>query len=115
EDQSDDDADAKLPLEAKPYVDEHRDEGEAGREQAVAKQLAADPGADDLCPADLHTGQRLGYSGRDHSLGVLQLRLVLEANQNVLRRAELLHSEVIETERCEGLADLVDLQRLRPA
>src|SRR5271167_996479 len=96
-------------------VDEHRDEGEAGREQAVAKQLAADPGADDLGPPDLHTGQRLGYLGRDHSLRVLEVRLVLEANQNVLRRAELLDSEVIETKRRERRADLVDLERLRPA
>ena len=35
--------------------------------------------------------------------------------RTVLRRAELLDSEVTETERREGLAYLVDLERLRPA
>jgi hypothetical protein len=42
------------------------------------KQLTADPCADDLDPPDLHTGQRLGYSGRDHALSILGLRLVVE-------------------------------------
>jgi hypothetical protein len=107
EDQSGDDADAKLPLEAKPDVEEHRNERERGCEQAVAKQLAAHPRTDDLDPPDLDLRQRLGYPGRDHPLRVLQLGLVVEADQNVPRRAELLHPEVAKAERRKCCADRV--------
>jgi hypothetical protein len=48
-------------------------------------------------------------------LRVLEVRLVLKADQDVLRRAEFLYSEVAKTERREGLADFVDLECLRPA
>ncbi len=96
------DADAELPLESKPDVGEHRDKSEAGCEQAVAKQLTADPGADDLSPPDLHAGQCFGHAGRDHLLRILEVRPVLEAKRDVLGRAELLHSEVAKAESAKA-------------
>src|SRR6202040_3531231 len=93
EDQSGDDTDTELPLEAEPDIEEHRNERERGCEQAVAKQLAAHSRTDDLDSPDLNFRQRLGAPGRDHSLRVLELGLVIEADQNVPRRAELLHPE----------------------
>jgi hypothetical protein len=104
--------DAKLPLEAKPDVDEHRGKREHSREQAVAEQFAADPGADDVDPPDLDIRQRLGDASRDDPLGVLDLLLIGETHENISRGAELLYAEIARVERCEGLADHIGLQRL---
>jgi len=73
------------------------------------------PGADEFGPPNLHAGQCLSYSRRDHSLRVLEVRRIREPDQDVLRRAELLHPQVAEAERREGFADHVDLERLWPA
>jgi hypothetical protein len=43
------------------------------------------------------------------------LRLVLESDESVLRRTELLHPKVTEAERREGLTDRVGLKRMGPA
>jgi hypothetical protein len=56
EDQRGNDAHAKLPFEAEPYVEKHSAKCERGRHQAVAKQLRAHPGAHDLDTSDLHIG-----------------------------------------------------------
>ena len=115
EDQSDDDPDPELPFEPKPDVKEHRNERESGRQQAVAKQLAAHPRADDLDAPDLHIGQRRRDSGREQPLRVLELGLVVEADQNILGRAEFLHPEVAKAQWCKGLADRVGRKRMGAA
>ena len=115
EDQSSDYTDAELPLEAEPDVDEHRNERQPGCEQAIAKKLATHPRADHLNPPDLDLGERFGDARGDHPLRVLQLRLVVEANENISGRTEFLYSQVAKTERRKSFPDRIGRQRLRAA
>ena len=102
-------AEAELPFEAEPDVDEHGENGEANRHQPVQKQLFGDFGPNEFgAPVlDLRAKGLLGL-GHGYLLGRLPAGLALDADQHVRRLAEFLQRHFAKTESREPASHVAD-------
>ena len=105
----------KSPLEAQQHIDEDGAERDQHRKTALLGQLLAHLRADELDAAEIDFPIRRRTQRAQHLFAQLGLAYVCarrESNQDVARRAVVLHDRFIETGLTERGAHLLDIYRL---
>ena len=103
-------AERELPFEAKPEVDQDRKDRQPEPDRAFCQKLRRDARPDHFDAAVIHlVSQRLAHLGDRSLLGLLAPGLLGDADQDVVRAAELLELNIAETESAKGGAQLGEI------